>query len=247
MQSRSRIIFTEGGKGGVGKTTILSAFVAWARHKGSTPALLDFDMENREKSSFASFYPEATKIDIHKPDALDKLFHHLETPGSLVVADQGAGSGAETFGWFDRTAGLVHEFADITAIGVVTKDPGSVESVLTWAFHLGDRVKYLIVLNELVRGTGFDAWTGAPPVRSFCEALHPAIVAFQNRNPDFEDMLRSHALTLERVILRQHEVEWFKSLTRIIQARRYQQEAYDAFDAAAAILLPGSTKPPKER
>jgi hypothetical protein len=36
----------------------------------------------------------------------------------------------------------------------VTKDPGSVGSVLTWAYHLGDRVRYLIVLNELLRGTG---------------------------------------------------------------------------------------------
>jgi hypothetical protein len=33
-------------------------------------------------------------------------------------------------------------------------------------------------------------------------------------------------------------VDWFKSLTRIIQARRYQQEAHEAFEAAAEILLP---------
>src|SRR4030081_3713487 len=87
----------------------------------------------------------AAEIDIRAPDSLDRVFHFLETPGAIVIADQGAGSGAETFSWFDRTSEIVREFADVTSIGVVTKDPGSVESVLTWAYHLGDLVLYLIV------------------------------------------------------------------------------------------------------
>jgi MinD-like ATPase involved in chromosome partitioning or flagellar assembly len=238
IETRSRIVFTQGGKGGVGKTTIITAFVGWARSKGLDPVLMDFDFENREKSSLQSFYGEAQKTDIHKPDALDKLFHNLETPGTLVIVDQGAGAGAETFSWFDRTAEVVAEFADVTSIGVVTKDPGSVESVLAWAYHLGDRVRYLIVLNELIRGTGFDAWTGAEPVKAFADHLKPIVIGLQNRNPDFEDMLRGNALTLERVIRKDHSVDWFKSLTRIIQARRYQQEAHEGFEAAAEILLP---------
>jgi len=158
MTQRSQIVFTQGGKGGVGKTTVISALTGWIRSKGVNPVLLDFDSENREKSSFQSFYPEAQKIDIHAPDSLDRVFHFLETPGTIVIADQGAGSGAETFSWFDRTAQIVGEFADVTSIGIVTKDPGSVASVLSWAYHLGSRVRYLIVLNELVRGSGFDAW-----------------------------------------------------------------------------------------
>jgi hypothetical protein len=81
-------------------------------------------------------------------------------------------SGAETFSWFDRTAQIVGEFADVTSIGILTKDPGSVESVLTWAHHLGDRVRYLIVLNELLRGTGFDAWTDTPEVKALLRPLN---------------------------------------------------------------------------
>ena len=158
--------------------------------------------------------------------------------GTIVIADQGAGSGAETFSWFDRTAQIVGEFADVTSIGIVTKDPGSVESVLTWAHHLGDRVRYLIVLNELLRGTGFDAWTDTPEVKAFVAAAKPKVIGLQNRNPDFEDMLRANRLTLEKVIAKDHSVDWFKSLTRIVQARRYQQEAYGACESASQILLP---------
>ena len=238
MTQRSQILFTQGGKGGVGKTTVIAALTGWIRTKGLDPVLLDFDSENREKSSFQSFYPEAQKIDIRAPDSLDRVFHFLETPGTIVIADQGAGSGAETFSWFDRTAQIVGEFADVTSIGIVTKDPGSVASVLSWAYHLGSRVRYLIVLNELVRGSGFDAWCTAPEVQEFVTRTAPAIIALQNRNPDFEDMLRANHLTLEKVINRRHSVDWFHSLTRIVQGRRYQQEAYDAFESVSHILLP---------
>lgn len=238
MTQRSQILFTQGGKGGVGKTTVITALAGWIRSKGFDPVLLDFDSENREKSSFQSFYPEAQKIDIRAPDSLDRVFHFLETPGTIVIADQGAGSGAETFSWFDRTAQIVGEFADVTSIGIVTKDPGSVASVLSWAYHLGSRVRYLIVLNELVRGSGFDAWCTTPEVQEFVTRTAPAIIALQNRNPDFEDMLRANHLTLEKVINRRHSVDWFHSLTRIVQGRRYQQEAYDAFESVSHILLP---------
>jgi CobQ/CobB/MinD/ParA nucleotide binding domain len=238
MRRRSHILFTQGGKGGVGKTTVITALTGWIRAKGFDPILLDFDNENREKSSFQGFYPEAQKIDIHAPDSLDRVFHFLEAPGTVVIADQGAGSGAETFSWFDRTAEIVQEFADVTSIGIVTKDPGSVASVLSWAYHLGGRVRYLIVLNELVRGTGFDAWCTTPQVNEFVASAQPSIIAFQNRNPDFEDMLRANHLTLEKVINKEHSISWFHSLTRIVQARRYQQEAYNAFESTSHILLP---------
>src|ERR1700741_953595 len=165
MTQRSQILFTQGGKGGVGKTTVIAALTGWIRTKGLDPVLLDFDRENREKSRFQSFYPEAQKIDIRAPDSLDRVFHYLEAPGTIVLADQGAGSGAETFSWFERTAEIVREFADVTSIAIVTKDPGSVSSVLTWTYHLGSTVRYLIVLNELVRATGFDAWCTTPAVR----------------------------------------------------------------------------------
>src|SRR5260221_2101421 len=241
MIRRSNIIFTQGGKGGVGKTTVVTALTDWIRKNGFDPVLLDLDSENRDKSSFQSFYPEAQKIDIHAPDSLDRVFHFLEKPGTILIADQGAGSGAETFSWFDRTAEIVREFANVISIGIVTKDPGSVESLLTWAYHLGDRVRYLIVLNELVRGTGFDAWCTAPQVNEFIAAAQPSVIAFQNRNPDFEDMLRANHLTLEKVISRQHSISWFHSLTRIVQARRDQQQAYNAFEAASHVLWPTDT------
>ena len=79
-------------------------------------------------------------------------------------------------------------------------------------------------------------------MKSFAEALKPLVIGLQNRNPEFEDMIRANALTLEKVMEKNHSVDWFKSLARIIQARRYQQEVYAAFDVAAEILVPSVGK-----
>src|SRR5260370_27612175 len=98
----------------------------------------------------------------------------------------------------------------------------------------------MLAPQRVVGGSSSDAWRAAPAVNAFIQDLQPFVIGLQNRNPDFEDMLRANALTLEKVIAKDHSINWFKSLTRIIQARRYQQEADAAFESASEILLPGS-------
>jgi hypothetical protein len=45
-----------------------------------------------------------------------------------------------------------------TAIGIVTSDPTSVESVLAWASRLQRRTAYLIVENSISQHTDFTYW-----------------------------------------------------------------------------------------
>ena len=66
----------------------------------------------------------------------------------MVVADLGAGSGQDAHQWFDamhdQIEGLGLEFV---AVGVVTANPASVETVFRWGTNLKERVEYLIVRN----------------------------------------------------------------------------------------------------
>jgi hypothetical protein len=60
----------------------------------------------------------------------------------------GAGSGQIASDWFDAKYDDVSATgARFTAVGVVTPDPASVESVLAWANRLQERTQYLIVQN----------------------------------------------------------------------------------------------------
>lgn|GEM_PF-2857514 len=73
--SPKRAVFTRGGKGDVGKTEVALALASWYRARGIEPVLLDFDIENSNKSGFQSFFPDAEKISIHKEGSLDAFFH----------------------------------------------------------------------------------------------------------------------------------------------------------------------------
>src|ERR1700678_3948561 len=119
--------------------------------------LLDLDSENKSRGSLAHFFgARAPKININTPAGLDAFVDYLADGAPVILADMGAGSGQITHDWFERMfpdvadAGIV-----FTAIGVVTADPASVESVLAWAARLQNRVAYLIVENSGGEHTDF--------------------------------------------------------------------------------------------
>ena len=68
-----RIVFTQGGKGGVGKTTAALSLYDYYQTKKATVTLADFDVENRAKSGLNYWHKDAEKVDIHSRSGLDKL------------------------------------------------------------------------------------------------------------------------------------------------------------------------------
>jgi hypothetical protein len=89
------------------------------------------------------------KINIHTPEGLDAFLDYLDAGPPIVLADMGSGAGRVTHTWFDQMyAPVAAQGIAFTAVGVVTSDPASVESVLTWADRLQRRVAYVIVENE---------------------------------------------------------------------------------------------------
>ncbi len=112
-----RVNLSMGGKGGVGKTSVMIALAEWFEANQIPVTLLDLDTENKARGSLTHFY-------------------------------MGAGSGRVTYEWFEKMYPDVSEAGiAFTAIGVVTPDPASVESVLAWAAQLQNKVRNLIVEN----------------------------------------------------------------------------------------------------
>ena len=149
-----------GGKGGVGKTNVMTGLAEWFQANQMPVTLLDLDTENKAKGSLTHFFGgRVPKINIHTPAGLDKFIDILAEEAPAILADMGAGAGQITHDWFDKMhpdaagAGIV-----FTAIGVVTSDPASVESVLNWAAALEGRVDYIIVENSLTEHADFTYW-----------------------------------------------------------------------------------------
>ena len=69
-----RVVFTMGGKGGVGKTGVMVALAEWFEANEIPVTLLDLDTENKARGSLQHFFNgRATKVNIHTPAGLDAL------------------------------------------------------------------------------------------------------------------------------------------------------------------------------
>ena len=84
-----------GGKGGVGKTSVMTGLAEWFDANEIPVTLLDLDTENKARGSLGHFFGErAPKVSIHTPAGLDTFVDHLADGEPVILADMGAGSGA---------------------------------------------------------------------------------------------------------------------------------------------------------
>ena len=155
------------------------------------------------------------------------------------MADMGAGAGQVASAWFDAMyAGAKELGVAFTAIGLVTPDPASVDSVLKWANALQDRTDYLIVKNAVNNPSNFDVWEHAEKAGQFRDSLHPEVIAMEYRMPSVEFPARNHGLTMGRVAARKHDVPELNQFASVIRAQAYRRNIYAEFDRVKAVLLP---------
>jgi len=235
-----RVIFTMGGKGGVGKTSVVLALAEWFENHQIRVRLLDLDTENKARGSLKHYFDgTVAKVNIHTAAGLDAFIDHLSADSLIILADMGAGSGHVTHEWFDsmfedvRATGV-----EFTAIGIVTPDPASVESVLSWAARLQDRVSYVIVENATTHQSDFSYWRDSHQADQFRTAFRPTILSMEFRLPDLENPARQHGVTLGQVAERRIRVPELQRASLVIRAQSYRRRLFEEIEKAKGLLLP---------
>jgi MinD-like ATPase involved in chromosome partitioning or flagellar assembly len=240
-ETKRRLVLTQGGKGGTGKTTLLTALVDWYDEHQYAYTLVDLDTEaSKSRGSLIHYFPgKAAKVDINRPEGLDDLLNFLQFGPPVVVADMGAGSGQVAYKWFDDMYEGARELGvAFTAIGLVTPDPATVDSVIKWANALQDRTDYLIVKNAVNNPSSFTAWDQAEVAEQFRQTLNPAVIEMEYHMPSVEGPARNHGLTIGRVASRQHQIVELDQASVRIRAQAYRRHIYAEFDRVKNILLP---------
>jgi hypothetical protein len=235
-----RVVFTMGGKGGVGKTGVALALADWyaSRHTPFIP--LDLDVENKAVGSLKHYFRDAQKIQVHTDAGLDVFLSILaDSQANIILADMGGGAGDITHQWFqfmkDDFSALGIAF---TAVGVVTPDPASVESVLTWASNLERQVQYLIVENSNSPNSDFTYWCESKEARAFRDSLRPTILPMEFRLPELERIARQHGVTLRSIGARSADIAHQLQIAHIIRAQRYTQRFAEQLNRAESLLVP---------
>lgn len=235
-----RVIPSMGGKGGVGKTSVMSGVAEWFRENQIPVKLLDLDTENKARGSLAHFFGnDAPKVNIHTPAGLDSFIDELTDGPPVILADMGAGAGQVTYDWFDRMYPDVSDAGIVfTAIGIVTSDPASVESVLAWASRLQRRTAYLIVENSISERTDFTYWRESEQALRFQNLFAPPVIQIDYRLPDLENAARNHGVTLGQVASRATDALELRKASLVMRAQSYRRRLFAEFDRVKELLAP---------
>ena len=237
---KKRVVFTTGGKGGVGKTGVSLAIADWYNDRRIPFLPLDLDTENKALGSLQHYFPEAQKFNIHTDAGLDIFLTILaEGQADIVLADMGGGAGHVAHQWFQFMKDDFSQLGiDFTAVGVVTPDPASVESVLTWASNLEDHVQYLIVENANTSNRDFTYWHNSKQAQAFRNALNPIVIPMEFRLPELERIARQYGVTLRAIGSKCTSIANQLQVAHVIRAQRYTQRFAAQLDHAETLLLP---------
>ena len=238
--AEKRVILSMGGKGGVGKTSVMTGLAEWFQENEIPVKLLDLDTENKARGSLTHFFGgNVPKVNIHTPAGLDAFVDELTDGPPVILADMGAGAGQVTYEWFDKMYQDVSEAGIVfTAIGIVTSDPASVESVLAWASKLQRRAEYLIVENCVSDHAEFTYWRESQQARRFQEVFSPAVMRLDYRLPDLENATRNHGVTLGDVATRATNAPELQKASLVMRAQSYRRRMFAEFDTVKELLLP---------
>jgi MinD-like ATPase involved in chromosome partitioning or flagellar assembly len=235
-----RVVFTMGGKGGVGKTGVMVSLAGWFAANEIPVTLLDLDTENKARGSLKHFFNgTVTKVNIHTPAGLDAFVDHLDGGAPIILADMGAGAGQVAADWFESMyEDVAATGVRFTAVGVVTPDPASVESVLAWASRLQDRVEYVIIENATSALADFTYWRSTEQANHFREAFAPEILQMEFRLAELENPVRQHGIRLGQVADRKVEVDELKRASLVMRAQSYRRRLFAEFNRARQAFLP---------
>jgi hypothetical protein len=202
--------------------------------------LLDLDTENKARGSLKHFFNgTVTKVNIHTPAGLDAFVDHLDGGAPIILADMGAGAGQVAADWFESMyEDVAATGVRFTAVGVVTPDPASVESVLAWASRLQDRVEYVIIENATSALADFTYWRSTEQANHFREAFAPEILQMEFRLAELENPVRQHGIRLGQVADRNVEVDELKRASLVMRAQSYRRRLFAEFDRARQAFLP---------
>ncbi len=240
VSAARRVIFSMGGKGGVGKTSVMAGLAEWFDENQIPVVLLDLDTENKACGSLTHFFTgRVPKINIHTPAGLDAFIDHLGGATPVILADMGAGAGQVTHEWFDTMYPDMAELGVVfTAIGVVTPDPASVESVMNWSTALQGRVDYVIVENNLTEHADFTYWRDGEQSREFQQRFRPAVIRLDNRLAELENAARNYGATMGKVARRATGAPELQKASLVMRAQAYRRRMFTEFDRVKELLLP---------
>jgi hypothetical protein len=235
------VVFTIGGKGGVGKSWLVSLLTDWYRARKIAFRAIDMDNEN---NTFTRFYRAADYVDITDQQNLDAMIDGvIQDAAPVTLIDMRAGSTDRFDPWFkkaDFIDALQNEHGiAFTAIGVVDSSADSVSNIGYWARDVlggGKGFRFVIAQNQ-VRGEELN-YTDSKERAEYEKTLKPAEIVIPKLEDWLHRELEKNALTVGAAAAltdAKNPLTTFMNRTRL---KRYQSAVFAEFDKIKDRLAP---------
>jgi hypothetical protein len=238
---KKMVVFTIGGKGGVGKSWLVSLLTDWYRARKIPFRAIDLDNEN---STFSRFYPEADYVDITSPQELDAMIDGIiQNDAAVTLIDMRAASTDRLDPWLKKTdfiEALREEYGiAFTAVGVVDSSADSVSNIGYWARDVlgGGKAFQFVIAQNQVRGEEL-SYTDSKERAEYAKTFKPAEIVI----PKLEDWLHRELEKADLTVGAAVESKGAKSpLTTFMnrtRLKRYQAAVFAEFDKIKDRLAP---------
>jgi hypothetical protein len=239
-KTQKRVVFSIGGKGGVGKSWLISLLIDWYLSQKIPFHAIDLDNEN---NTLSRFYGDAEFIEVSSERDLDGMIEKVvEGEIALTVIDMRAASTDRIEPWLRKVDfESLHNDHGVrfTAIGVVDSSSDSVANIGFWAKDVlgaNPNIRFLIAQNK-VRGEELNYSTSADAQRyretlDVAEIEIPKLEEWVHQKLEVADLRVGAALDIT-----DSDNPLTKFMTRS-RLKKYQQAVFEELEKVRERLLP---------
>jgi len=234
------VVFSIGGKGGVGKSWLITLLIDWYLSRKTAFHAIDLDNEN---NTLSRFYGGAEFIEVSSERDLDAMLEKIvEGETAVTVIDMRAASTDRIQPWLkqvDFDALRDEHGVRFTAIGVVDSSADSVANIGFWAGDVlqGNKDIRFVIAQNKVRGEELsypssDARREYQKTLDLAEVEIPKLDEWVHQKLEVADLRVGAALDVS-----DPENPLTKFMTRS-RLKKYQQAVFAEFEKIKARLLP---------
>jgi hypothetical protein len=239
-KAKKLVVFSIGGKGGVGKSWFIALLIDWYIRLKIKFHALDLDNEN---NTLSRFYSDAEFIEVSSERDLDGMIEKIvESDTALTVLDMRAASTDRIEPWLRKVdfESLLHDHGiRFTAIGVVDSSTDSVANIGFWAKDVlgaNKDIRFVIAQNK-VRGEEL-AYATSADAKRYRETLDVVEIEI----PKLEEWVHQKLEVADlRVGAALEVTDSTNALTKFMtksRLKKYQQTVFAELEKARDRLLP---------
>ena len=240
MSKKKLVVFSIGGKGGVGKSWLVTLLADWYASRKQSFHAVDLDNEN---NTLMRFYPAAQFVELSSERELDGMLNAIVGGDqALTLMDMRAASTDRVEPWLRQVdfEELSREHSiKFTAIGVVDTSEDSVNNIGYWAGDVLKKAKgmrYIIAQNK-VRGTEL-AYEKSSQRKQYRERLDLAEIEIPKLDEWVHAKLESENKSVGAALAVDDAKSPFTEFMTRARLKRYQGTMFAEFEKVKERLLP---------